>query len=117
MTATLNNGTATIAPWDRIGFDASNASGTVVHRRLDGVVDVSIAPDSPRAGSLVLAFLDADTAEAARKLLIHPAVWTVTDPVGAVNGLRFVRVDTLAEAQQDDRRKWILTVGFQEVTS
>jgi hypothetical protein len=115
MTATLSNGTDTIAPWDRLGFEARNAGGAIVHRRLDGVVDVSLAPDSPRAGSLVLGFLDADTAEAARQLLIQPAVWTVSDPVGAVDGMRFVRVDELEQAQQDDRRKWILTVGFQEV--
>ena len=116
MTAfSLTNGVDTITPWDRIGFESHNQPRTIVHDLLNGDIAVSIIPPRPRSGPLLLLFAEADDAETARQALLAPAVWTVTDPVPAINGLRFVVSDDISPAQQDDRSTWLLNLGYQEV--
>ena len=115
--SSLSNGVDTITPDLILGFESSNDSGTVVHRKLDGTVDVSIAADSPRDGDLRLFFAAEADAKAARELLIQPTVWTLTAEIDTADGMTFVRQGTMSAVQQDARLRWVLTVGYQEIVS
>jgi hypothetical protein len=112
----LTNGTTTFTPELRIGFEASNTAGAIVHTLLDGAVAFSLQKDKPRAGSLELLFTTSALAETARQALKEPAVWTITDDLPAVS-FQFVRQGDLRAAQQEDRDLWVLSVGFQELST
>lgn len=112
--SSLTNGVDTIEPDLILGFESSNDSGTVVHRKLDGSVDVSISDDTPREGELRFFFIDESDAEAARQLLAVAAVWTLTAEIDTAS-MTFVRAGRLSASQQESRLRWILNVGYQEI--
>lgn len=116
MTFTITDGATTIEPWDRIGFRSSSESTTVLHQMIDGTLDASLGVDLPRAGELELLFLTEAAAEAARQALAVPAVWTATDTYATVS-FTFVRQGRLDVEQQENRLRWKVTVGYQELSS
>jgi hypothetical protein len=117
--STISNGSATITPTLILGYESDAESNNVVHKIIGRAdPDVSLAPDSPRSGTLELFFESYADAWEARGLHAAPAVWTLTDPdVPAVN-MSYVRDGSMTiSLDPDSRELWTLSVGYQEVSS
>lgn len=116
MTTTITKGATTITPALALGYRAETESMNVVHRKLGGGVDVSLAPDSPRTGTLKLLFLTRAEAWAAHALHTSVGTLTLADSDLPQTNMTYVR-DGRMEIELDDQtlKRWVLTVGFQEV--
>jgi hypothetical protein len=116
MTITFTRGAEEFSPWDRIGFEAEQDAGTLLHKNLNGPPGYTLAADGPRTGTWALFFESAAEAEAARLLLVEPGAWVVVDDVAGVS-MTIVRYGLMSQVQQDARLRWMLNVGFAEVLS
>lgn len=116
MSPTISNtaGTTILVADLRLGYDGvSTESRNIVHTTLSGTA-VTLRDDTPRRGRLSLFFALESDAWAAFDALAVADVWELVDDVTAVD-MRFVRDASMSPIQQDNRARWVLEVGFQEV--
>lgn len=100
------------------GFEYSRPARSILHPLLGSSDhDVTFRPGGLRAGRMRLVMPDAATARAAEVGLLTPRVFTLTDPDVSELTMRFVVAGEDIGVQLDPvtRRRWIVTVPFQEV--
>ncbi|OJU42016.1 MAG: hypothetical protein BGN97_04480 [Microbacterium sp. 69-10] len=96
------------------GWDSTDEPRTIVHEILGRETpDVTLRPAAPRSGTLRLLFPDAASAEVARKFHRAAAVFTTVSTLAWVPAA-YVPAGGIRTAQQEGRR-WVLEVPFQEV--
>lgn len=118
MSVTIAKGATTITPALVLGYRAETDSLNVVHRKIGGGIDVSLADDTPRTGTLTLFFLTRAEAWAAQALHATAGSFTLTDSDLPQTNMNYVR-DGKMEIALDDQTltRWLVTVGFQEVSA
>jgi hypothetical protein len=119
--STITDGTTTITPELVLSVAATQQGGTVFHDIIgdvqspDPVIVATVRPARPRAGTLELFFLDAESAEACRALHESPSLFTFDDTDQPTRSMTY-GVTSISPALDDQTRmRWIVTVGYQEV--
>lgn len=115
--STITDGWTTITPVAVSSpYETSQPSRNVFHDVIGRAApDVSLAPASPRQGTLTLGFDDSNVAESARLLLSTPAMFTYVDDTIDTLGMRFA-VDGMITTRYDaDDQLWTLDFSYREV--
>lgn len=97
------------------GYDVAQASRNIVHQLMDGAVAATLLPASGRQGTLRLFFLDAASAENARKTLAGAGTWTYADTDQAQESMTFVVDGQVRKYQSDNRLRWSVEVPYREL--
>lgn len=105
-----------VAPYLVLGYDVNQASRTVVHQLIDGVVAAAQLPASLRTGTLRLFFLDAISAENARIAHAGAGYWAFLDTDQPQEAMRYVVTGTMRKYQDDSRKRWVLEVPYAEIS-
>lgn len=108
--------TDTTTPTLVLGYESSRESRNVVHDLIGGGIAVTLIEPRPRKGSLELFYLTETTAAAALELHTRETSYTLTSTDRASISMTYV-VDGAITIRLDDegRRRWVVTVGYQEV--
>lgn len=120
MGTTITAGAATVSPAGVMELAYSRRSGTIAHQTLDGrVPDVTLRPVGMREGDLV--YLCDDDASAREVEDLHaphdPGTLLLASDRPHLDGMRYVVVGALrVELDPRGRRRWTVTVPYQEVT-
>lgn len=112
-----NDGTGTsVSPALVLGYETSRESQNQVHQIIGGGIAVTLVRPNPRSGTLELFFLEEADAVAALELHSREATFTLSDTDRPSIGMTYV-CDGTTSLRLDDqtRRRWILSVGYQEV--
>lgn len=118
--STISDGTTTITPRLVLGYETSRAGQTVFHDVIGKASpDASLAPLASRAGTLQLFFEDETSAAACVALHAGPATFTYTDSDHPTASMRYAVSEAGLSVllDPDTRRRWIVKVGYREVTS
>lgn len=118
MGTTVTSGAVSVAPMGVMSLRYTRPSRTLVHIVLDREdPDITLRPSSPRTGSLEYLCADEDAARALENLhAVAPGVLVLASDRAHLDGLRYVVVDSLGvELDARTRRRWLVTVPFQEV--
>ncbi|MBN9207282.1 MAG: hypothetical protein J0H96_01300 [Microbacterium ginsengisoli] len=118
MASTITTSSTTITPDAVDGFESQRAAGTLVHPILgSSSPDITLRPARLRSGTLRLVFLSETAAKAAEDALSAAAVFTLTTDRTTLPST-LVITDRITRALDDaTRAAWIVTVGYQEVTT
>lgn len=118
MTTTITaTSAATTTPRLVLGYQTSRQVPTVLHRIIGrGDPDVTLQPAGLRIGSMDLFYLDEPTATAAVELLAVPGVFTLDDDDTPSMGMAFVVNGQLTTRLDSDTGRWVVGVGYAEVT-
>jgi hypothetical protein len=119
MTATLTDGTTTVAAIFALTHEASRESRNVIHNIIGRPdPDVSLAPAGLRTGTLQLLFPALADALACESLAASGVPLTYTDTEQPSSGMRFVLTGTVRRTLDPQARKrWTVDVPFQEVSA
>jgi hypothetical protein len=98
------------------GYDVGQQSRNIIHQLADGPVAATILPASTRQGTLKLFFLDAASAETARKTLATAGTWTFTDTDQGQESMTFAVDGQLRKTQSDNRLRWRVEVPYRELS-
>lgn len=114
---TVNDGTErSTSPALVLGYEAEQESQNIVHDIIGGGIGVSLIRPRPRAGTLELFYLT--ELDAAQCRFIHAAesTFSLSDTELSTIAMTYV-VDGSITIRLDDegRRRWIVSVGYQEV--
>ncbi|MDN4598843.1 hypothetical protein [Leifsonia virtsii] len=114
--ATISDGTTTITPALILVNDGQQASRNITHDILGRPdPDVSLAPAGLRTGTIDMLFTDAPSADAARRLLARPAVFTYSGEVPELS-MRFVIGDGSIGTNLDrESYVWTVSIPYREV--
>jgi hypothetical protein len=118
MATTISDGTTTIAPELVLGYETSQAGGNLIHAVLGRRdPDVTLREAGLRAGTLQLFFLTEVEAEACRVLHSAAAVFAYTADDNTTTSMNYVVDPGGISTKLDDstRRRWVVSVGYQEV--
>lgn len=114
-TITYPGATEPITPAAIDGYQAARESGTVLHPVVGRESpDVTLAPASLRAGTLVLVFPDRDSAAVAFDAFAQPVAFTLTTATPSFD-MYFVVTDLVRATLGSTRVEVVLEVPFQEV--
>ena len=121
MTATItaNNGAGNTVPVDVLfPYEPKHASRNVIHDLIGGDIAVSLVAPNPRSGELALLYVTAADAWAAIALHKHPTTFTLTDSLSPWMDMTYVISGDLSPAPERETsgKRWIVKVGYQEVT-
>lgn len=116
-TITRAGSTTAIVPDLVMPFEGDDQAGTVVHPIAGRAYpDVTLAEASAGTGTLRLFFLTYGDAEAARQFHRAAAAFTLTAPDMPWLPHYYVVIDRIGRAQQtENRKRWMITVPYQEV--
>lgn len=118
MAASITDGTTTIHPDLVLGYRSTRQAGSTVHEILDGSIAVSLRQAGLRAGKLALFFVTETDAAAAEQLHTVAARFTLTEPDRTTIGMQYAVVGEISrELDKDTRDRWVVEIGFQEVTA
>lgn len=114
----ISDGTTTITPTLVLGYEASTESRNVFHQIIDRAApDVSLSPDSLRNGRLQMFFDERTAAWEAHALHTQSAVFTLVDGDVPEANMSYVREGGMSITLDPQTRvRWLLNVGFQEVS-
>lgn len=118
MSATITSDAGSTSPTLVLGYETTLAAQTIVHDLIGGGIGITLIRPRPRSGTLELFYLTEDDAKYSADLHTDELVYTLTTDdldsiemtyvvAGAGIGLRLDSVT---------RRRWIVTVSYQEVT-
>jgi hypothetical protein len=117
MVDTITRGATVLHPKAVLGWPLTRTGRTVVHPILGtDVVEVTIRPAGPRAGSLTTLWWDEVSARAAFDALATagaPWVWAVPGVLSET--LTAHVLDATMETAEDSGRRWIVRTTVQEV--
>jgi hypothetical protein len=120
MTATItaNNGAGTVNPLlVLMPYEYGNESRNVIHDLIGGGIVVSLVAPRPRSGSFDLLFADNAAAVAAAQLHREETTFTLTWPDLPTGAMTYVTSDSVSVRKDPvTLKRWIVTVGYQEVT-
>lgn len=115
--ATITQGATSIVPALVLGYTATRAAGNVLHPIIGRASpDVTLRPAALRTGTLTLFFTTAAAAWIAHNTHALPGKLTLTDLDIPQIGMVYVLAGSLTIALDDGRRRWVVTVDYQEVT-
>lgn len=116
MSTTIGDGTHTISPDAVTGYEANTQSSNIVLKKANGQVDVSLAADSKRDGTLQLAFTSQSAAWTAQGYLKAALVFTLTSTDISQLSMSFVRTGAMViTLDPTTLNAWTLAVPYQEV--
>ena len=100
-----------------LGYETVRESQNVVHDIIGGGIAVTLIRPRPRAGTLRLFFTDESAAFAAVTLHARETSFTLSDTDRPVIGMRYIVDGSVSLRLTDDRKRWEVSVGYQEVES
>lgn len=113
-----NNGsTENASPVLILGYETSIESQNIVHQIIGGGTAHTLIRPNARNGSLELFFTDEASAFDAFNLHKLEATFTVTDTDRPSVNMTYVVDGSVDLRLTDDRKRWVVTVGYQEVDS
>lgn len=118
--STISDGLTTITPRLVLGYETGRGSKNTFHDVIGKAApDVTLEPLAARVGTLELFFEDAAAASACVTLHATAAVFTYTDTDNPSASMRYAVEGSGLNVQLDPetRRRWIVKVGYREVTS
>ncbi len=111
-----NNGTTqNTSPTLVLGYETARESQNVVHDIIGGGVAFTLIRPRPRAGTLELFFSDESAAFQALNMHALETSFTLTDTDRPVVGMTYVVDGSVSIRLTDDRKRWVVSVGYQEV--
>ncbi|MFJ6534413.1 hypothetical protein [Microbacterium sp. NPDC091662] len=111
-----NDGTsANVSPTLVLGYEASLESKNVVHDIIGGGIGVTLIRPRPRSGTLALFFTEESAAFAAVELHKRETSFTLSDTDRPVVGMRYIVDGSVGIRLTDDRKRWEVSIDFQEV--
>ncbi|GAB3608593.1 hypothetical protein GCM10027414_07180 [Humibacter ginsengiterrae] len=121
MTVSISttDGSRTVSVVLANGYSTQQTPGNIVHNIIGGPPVVTLRPAQPRQGTLNLLFEDEQTAEAARALLVTPALFVYRDTDLPTVGMTFaLDGQGVGPALENETRQWwTVSVGYLEVTA
>lgn len=120
VTISRSTDAATISPDLVMPYtDAASESQNVIHTIIGSPVpDVTLRPALTAAGTLRMFFLTDAAAQTAYRFHLPAAVFTLSAPSMPWLPTRYVTAGKIQPVQQEPARKrWVLEVGFQDVTA
>lgn len=113
---TPNDGTTgNVSPTLVLGYEATLESQNVVHDIIGGGIAVTIIRPRPRSGTLGLFFTDESAAFEAVELHKRETSFTLSDTDRPVIGMRYIVNGSVGIRLTEDRKRWEVSVDFQEV--
>lgn len=107
--------TANVSPTLVLGYEASTESQNVVHQIIGGGIAVTLVRPNPRTGTLGLFFTDEAAAFEALELHKRETSFTLSDTDRPVIGMRYVVSGSVGIRLTEDRKRWEVSIDFQEV--
>lgn len=117
MTTTITKGATTVTPITLTGYEATQASGNILHPVLGRAdMDVSFNPLGLRTGTLTFLFDTLTHALQARDLHASSGICVLADSDHASIGMRYVASGDVTLSLDDDSRSlWTVAIDFTEV--
>lgn len=117
MTVTITAGASTITPELALGYSASTESRNVTHAIIGRAdPDVSLAADTLRKGTLELFFATAESAWDAFSVHSTEGIFVLVDTDIPQANMTYARDGAMRIVLDPQTlRRWLLTVGYQEV--
>lgn len=113
---TVNDGTEeSVSPTLVLGYGTSRESLNIVHDIIGGGIAVTLIRPRPRAGTLELFFSEETPAFEALELHSRESTFTLSDTDRPAVGMTYVVEGTSDLALDGSRKRWTLSVGYQEV--
>ncbi|WP_433586364.1 hypothetical protein [Microbacterium hydrocarbonoxydans] len=114
---TVNDGTgATSSPALVLGYKTSRQSQNIVHDIIGGGIAVTLIRPRPRAGTLELFYLTEAAAFDALAKHARESTFTLTDTERPSVNMTYATEGAIDLALDDQgRKRWIVSVGYQEV--
>jgi hypothetical protein len=114
----ITNGVVTIEPELVLGYETTQEAGNVVHEIIGrGDPDVTLRPARSRSGTLALFFLTEADAETARNSLATGDVWDLAAELTTIAMSFVVSGDIMVRLDPETRLRWLVNVGYREVTA
>lgn len=119
MSVTITRGESSVAPYMVLGYKSSRAAGNLIHTIIGRAdPDVTIKPAGLRTGTLQLFCLDLATALEVEAIHAGEGSLDLVDTDLPTLAMTYVvDGDIELELDPDTRRRWVVTVGFQEVVT
>ncbi len=115
---TITSGDVIIRPDLVMLFSDQAQAGNLVHQIIDRAEpEIDLRPASLATGTLKLFFLDAASCAAARNAHMQAATFTVDAPDQPWLPAAYVPNGTIRREQQENRKRWMLEVDYQELAS
>lgn len=118
MTAliTPNDGSGlNVSPTLVLGYETSRESQNIVHPIIGGGIGVSLRRADPRAGTLELFFTDETPAFEAVQVHTRETSFTLSDSDRPVINMTYVVSGSVSIRLTDDRKRWEVSISYQEV--
>jgi hypothetical protein len=119
MTATITAGNGageTVPHFILVPYETRAGSRNIVHELIGGGIDVTLAPTSPRTGTLELLYLTEAEAFACADLHQYPTVYTLVETDRPRVDMTYVLGQGGVSVRlESDAHSWIVTIDYQEV--
>lgn len=108
--------TKTFTPALMLGYESTRRARTVVSETLSGRPDAYLLSAGTRSGRMELLF---DTEQAALECEVahgQPSVFYLSDPDRPTIAMSYVVQGDVTRTLSESRAKWVIGIGWQEVT-
>lgn len=114
---TVNDGSGmTVSPALVLGYQTSTESQNIVHDLIGGGIAVTLVRPRPRSGRLELLFLQEADGFLALKAHARETTFSLSDTDRPEVGMDYVTEGAIdLSLDEQTRKRWVLSVGYQEV--
>lgn len=117
ITITRSAPTGSSSPALALGYQTTRNAQTIVHPIIGRAEpDVTLRPAALRTGTLRLFFLTEATAHACELMHASAATFTIADTDRPTFAMRYVPQGAITRQLEDGARRFVVEVGFQEIS-